>query len=263
MLIMNRTYSEAELNFLLEIKKQTIGSCKKCFEGWENDKACSCRKIFVYLKELVYAGIPVEYWPLEWDDVLVTPKSVKTLIKKYLDNFENAKRKGKGVCFVGTNGIGKTTLLCEIGKVAVQLGMTTFYTTAQTYLDYKMTGNLKMLNRIENETKVLLLDELDKPYKKRGSDYVPAKIEELFRKLLPKNIIVCVASNQSEKEIEEMFGDSVFSIMKRKIKFLTLTGKDRSNRLQDDWEEDLVDGSSSFLTDYFVKMAEKHKREEK
>jgi len=256
-------FTEIEIDFLLDLKEFTIGSCKKCHEGWINDLPCECRKIFVYLKELTYSKIPQEYWDLEWDNINISPKSVKTLIGKYLDNFENAKKKGKAVCFIGTNGIGKTTLLCEIGKKSIQLGFNTFYTTTQSYLDYKIENNFKMLDRIEKQAKVLLLDELDKPYKKKGSDYVPAKIEELFRKLLPRNVIVCVASNFMEKEIEEMFGDSVFSIMKRKIKFLTLTGEDLSDELQDDWEEDLVDDKSSFLTEYFASMAEQYKRDYK
>lgn len=256
-------FTEVEVDFLLNLKELTIGSCKKCHEGWKNDLPCNCRKIFVFLKELVYSKIPQEYWDLEWDNINITPKSVKILIEKYLNNFENAKKKGKGVCLIGTNGIGKTTLLCEIGKKSIQLGFDTFYTTAQSYLDYKIENNYEMLDRIENRVKVLLLDELDKPYKKRGSDYVPAKIEELFRKLLPRNVIVCVASNFMEKEIEDMFGDSVFSIMKRKIKFLTLTGEDLSNELQDDWEEDLVDEKSMFLSEHYIDMSEKYKRDYK
>jgi DNA replication protein DnaC len=240
-----------------------MGQCKKCLDGWIENKPCNCRKIFVYLKELYYSKIPEEYWNLEWNKIDISPKTIKTLIKKYLDNFENAKKKGKGVCFIGTNGIGKTTLLCEIGKRSVQLGLETFYTTAQSYIDYKMVGNSEILERIEEKTKVLLLDELDKPYKKKGSNYVPAKIEELFRKLLPKNIIICVASNFSEKEIEDAFGDSVFSIMKRKIKFLTLLGDDISDYLQDDWEEGLIEKDSIFLSDYFIDMAKNFKREYK
>ena len=249
--------------FLIELKNQTMGSCHKCRDGWINGSACECRKVFVYLKELVYSKIPQEYWELEWDKIDIKPKSAKTLTTKYLDNFSSAKSKGKGICYIGTNGIGKTTLLCEIGKVAIQHGFRTFYTTAQSYIDFKMSGNTNMLERIEEKTDVLLLDELDKPYKKKGSDYVPAKIEELFRKLLPKNTIVCVASNFSENEIEEVFGDSVFSIMKRKIKFLTLLGDDVSDYLQSDWEDDLVDNNSSLLSDYLIKMANKLKREYK
>lgn len=250
-----KRFSELEVNFLLDLKKLTIGNCNKCEDGWSKAKACECRKVFMYLKELVYAKIPQEYWNIEWDKIDITPKTVKTLISKYIDNFEIAKKKGKGVCFTGTNGIGKTTLLCEIGKVSIQLGFKTLYTTAQSYIDYKMAGNTPMLERIEENTEVLLLDEMDKPYKKKGSDYVPAKVEELFRKLLPRNVIVCVASNFHEKEIEEVFGDSVFSIMKRKIKFITILGEDLSDCLQDDWEESLMEDESSYLSDYYINMS--------
>lgn len=256
-------FSEPEVKFLLELKELTMGSCEKCNEGWLENNACDCRKIFVYLKELVYAKIPEEYWNLEWNKIDISPKSIKTLIRKYLDNFEIAKKKGKGVCFVGTNGIGKTTLLCEIGKKSIQLGFNTFYTTAQAYIDGKMIGDSEMLKRIEENTDVLLLDELAKPYKKKGSDYVPAKMEELFRRLLPRNVIVCVATNFQESEIEEIFGDSTFSIMKRKIKFLTLLGDDVSDYLQEDWEDGLTEDTTSFLSKYFVKMASDFRKEYK
>lgn len=258
----DQRFSNSEYDFLLSLKERTMGICKKCTNGWIEDEPCECRNVFIYLKELVYARIPQEYWTLEWDNISVSPRSVKILVKKYIDNFKTAKMKGKGICFLGTNGIGKTTLMIEIAKRAILNGESIIYLTAQDYINYKMISDTDTLYRIESGTEVILLDELDKPYKKKGSDYVPAQIENLFRNVLPRNVIVCIGANWKEEEIQEYFGDSIFSIISRKVKFLHLTGEDKSKELQDKWEDDLEESSTNYLSDYFKLISSEIRRKQ-
>ena len=254
-------FDENQFFFLQGIKDQTMGRCEKCVDGWiKNDKPCSCRMIFVYLKELVYARIPREYWSQSIKDLDVQPESASILVDRYIDNFETAARKGKGMCFLGSNGIGKTSLLIEIGKRSVQLGFDTIYVTVQDYINHKMINDYDNLSRIEEQAKVVLLDELDKPYKKKGSDYVVAQIENLFRSLIPRDIVVCVGSNWKKEEVKDYYGDSTYSIMKRKIKFVSLLGDDHSDDLQDSWEEDLGEGKMDYLSKYFVESARRMSR---
>ena len=260
---MDSRFNESELKFLLELKEKTIRSCKNCGgEGWlENReskefKPCCCRKIFIFLKELVYASIPEEFWMNEYKKLEITPNTTKILIGKYIKNIDKAKEKGMGICLLGPNGVGKTSLLSEIGKYCILKHYSIIYLTAQDYVNYKMENNLEIIERIEKNSQVLLLDELDKPYKKKGSDYVPAMIENLLRNILPRRHIVCMGSNWTKDEIREYFGDSVYSIIQRKIRFLSLTGKDKSEGLQDSWENRLYESNLNYLSKYLVDLTE-------
>jgi DNA replication protein DnaC len=260
---MNRFTDNEEIT-LKKIKERTLKICKKCGgSGWQKDdntedgiKECECRQVFRYLKELVYARIPREYWGLDIGTIEVD-KIVKLEVTRYLKNFSNAVEAGLGFCFLGLNGVGKTTLLAEIGKVAVLKGLSTLYIVAQEYINYKYVSDSNSISRIEEGTDVLLLDELEKPYQKKESDYVQVMTENLLRVLLPKNKVVCICTNWSKDELKKYFGDSVYSIMLRKLKFITVKGEDKSKDLQGHWEERLIKGNINFLNPYFVNISKK------
>ena len=260
---MTRVYTDKEKKFLYEIRERVMGSCKKeCDNGWVESKSgepepCLCRKTFVYLKELVYARIPSDYWFNTFDSLEINPPPAKIELKKYFKFFDNAADKGLGLCLMGTNGVGKTSVMAEIGKLAVINKHSVIYLTAQDYISFKMLNDYANLERIESGTKVILLDELDKPYKKKGSDYVTAQIENFFRMILPKNIILIVAMNWSKEEIRQYYGVSVFSIMMRKMKMLSIYGDDKSIDVQDDWDDNLTSGTIDYYSESITSMASK------
>jgi len=264
-----RIYSQEETYLIYRLRKDTIGNCKKkCQDGWISDLpaflkndvlCCDCRKIFIYLKELVYSRIPREYWHLKLSDLLLKPPHVKLLFLKYLKNFDNAVDKGLGLGFIGSNGVGKTSLLCELGKEAIINGYGIIYVTTQDYMEYKMNGDDYNINRIE-ESDIILLDEIDKPYRKKGSDYVLSTLENFFRNNLPKNKVIHIATNWQEREIKEELGDSVYSIILRKLKLLHILGEDMSKKINDEWENKLVGSKVNYLDEYFVKKAGRMKR---
>jgi len=256
-----RLYSEAESNLIYSLREKTMGSCKNdCFEGWSRIEssldACSCRKIFIYLKELVYSRIPREYWHLKFNDLDLAPPHVRILFLKYIKNYEIAIDKGLALGFIGNNGVGKTFLLCELGKEAIIRGYKVIYTTTQDYIQYKMTDDTYNVNRVENSD-IILLDEIDKPYRKKGSDYVLSSLENFFRNKLPKNKVVNIATNWKEEDIRRELGRSVYSIMLRKMKLLHILGKDKSKEINMEWENSLVGDEVNYLSEYFVKKAER------
>jgi len=263
---MNRKYTEEEKELIYDAKERTIESCKKCICGWMNPDildedriACNCRKIFIYLKELIYSRIPREYWHLNFENLKLTPTIIKTMFQKYISNLDIAVEKGLGLCFFGSNGLGKTSLLVEIGKEAIIAGYSVVYTTTQNWVEYKMTDNQYNLDRI-SEAKIILLDEIDKPYRKRGSDFVISSLENFFRNELPKNKVVNLATNWNKKQMIENLGDSVWSIILRKNKPISLMGEDKSEKINDEWEEKLTSGSINYLSNYFIGMANRMRR---
>ena len=108
---------------------------------------------------------------------------------------------------------------------------------------------------------VIILDEIDKPYRKKGSDYVLSSLENFFRNNLPKNRIVNIATNWKEEDIKRELGKSVHSIMLRKMKLLHILGKDKSKDINMEWENRLVGEEVDYLSEYFIKKAERLKLE--
>ncbi len=252
-----REFTKAEEKLLYSLYEKTITNCNKCDDGWLiNDELCSCRQIFIYLKELVYARIPREYWHLRFIDLQLAPPHVKAMFLKYIKNYSTAVDQGLALGFIGNNGVGKTFLLCELGREAIIRGYNVIYVTTQDYIEYKMTDDKYNIDRVEN-TDIILLDEIDKPYRKKGSDYVLTQLENLFRSKLPKNRIINIATNWKEEDIKRELGRSVYSILLRKMKLLHILGKDKSKEINMEWENKLAGEEVDYLSDYFVKKAER------
>jgi len=264
-----RIYSETESELIYSLREKTIESCNKdCSDGWIQETfkdqddlvPCSCRKIFIYLKELVYSRIPKEYWHLRFADLDLAPPHVKTMFLKYIKNYNIAVDKGLALGFIGNNGVGKTFLLCELGKEAIIRNYKVIYVTTQDYIEYKMTDDTYNISRVD-EPDIILLDEIDKPYRKKGSDYVLSSLENFFRNKLPKNKVVNIATNWKEEDIKRELGRSVYSIMLRKMKLLHILGQDKSKEINMEWENKLVGEEINYLSDYFAKKAERMKLE--
>ena len=256
-------FKKSEVKFLRKLSEQTIGECKRCRDGWKKSNIsseCECRKVFIYLKELLYANIPQEYWNLQLKKLKIQPITILGNIEKYLSHFDTAVSSGLSFAFLGENGIGKTSLLAEIGKVAVLRGLDVVYLTAQEYINYKMLNNYEAIERIEERSDVILMDELDKPYKKAGSDYVLTQLENFFRSTLPKNKMVHIASNSSQEDIRKKLGNSVYSIMNRKMRFLTLEGRDLGGGISKDWDRKLEGETINYLSSYLIWMAKRMER---
>ena len=259
--MIERIYTDIEEKLIYKLRDQTIFNCE-CNDGWlmvdGEIQACGCRKIFVYLKELVYARIPKEYWHLRFKDLQLEPPHIRTLFLKYLKNYETAIDKGLALGFIGNNGIGKTFLLCQLGKEAIVRGYKVIYVTTQDYISYKMIDDSYNIDRVHSAD-IILLDELDKPYRKKGSDYVLSSLENFFRSTLPKNKVVNIATNWKEEDIKRELGKSIYSIMLRKMKLLHILGKDKSREINMKWENSLVYDKIDYLDDYFLQKAERMK----
>ena len=99
---------------------------------------------------------------------------------------------------------------------------------------------------VNTEADLLIIDELDKAYVSAKSDYTTKTTEELFRNSLNAGAAVLSATNMTEAGLKGMFGPSVLSMIKRKMKFVELPGTDYSLVKQDMWTKDLLDDFDYF-----------------
>ena len=158
-------------------------------------------------------------------------------------NLNKAVNKGLGIIFFGSNGVGKTSLVSEVGKYALTQGWSVSFFTLQKYISSTYADNDM---EVDTNADILIVDELDKAYVSPRSDYTPKVTEELFRNSLNAGRVVLSATNMTEEGLKSMFGPSVMSMVKRKMKFATLPGNDYSVTKQDMWTKDLLEDFNYF-----------------
>ncbi len=250
---------------LIELRKGIVDHCDLCMgvgylepEIPGEELPCECMKLYLYVMELVIAGIPQRYWLLDLWELNVDDAYIQ-FVDTYIENIIRAKTNGLGMIYFGANGTGKTSIMCEIGKHAIINGYKTSYFTSQQYVDTKSGSKkdpetLLVLDEYEN-AEVILLDELDKVYIKSGSAFVVKTMEDFMRRSLSSNKILIACTNYDEEQFAKVFGDSVISMLKRHNQFIAVEGDDFSDNVQDAWSELLENGFDYYHTN-IVSMAE-------
>jgi len=257
-----RVIPRHQKDHLLSIREQLVDSCEICGgagyvinEGL--DVPCECMKLFRYVKELVIAAIPETYWELSLEKLVVN-QAYKDFISFYLDNLKRAHAGGLGVLFLGTNGVGKTAMMCEIGKSAVAQGYSVKYFTIQQYVDLTIKFGTESNSFVQLHD-MLLVDELDKAYMKEGSSFVPKIVEHLFRSTIPYGKMVIAATNESEEGLKDLFGESTLSMVHRNLKFVPVSGIDYSENLQKGWKKRLLH-TVDFKNEHLIELARQYRQ---
>lgn len=97
----------------------------KC-EAEKRDKEESERKQADFgrkIKDLRRTGFPesnMQEWTFENDDM--TNSRVTNAMKKYVENFDEMKKQGKGLLLYGSCGTGKTYAACEVANALIDKG---------------------------------------------------------------------------------------------------------------------------------------------
>jgi DNA replication protein DnaC len=194
---------------------------------------CDCMTVFRYLKELVKSRIPQDYWNLSLGDLNIDA-GVKRFVQLYLKNMNRARRNGLGAVLFGSNGIGKTSVLCEVAKVSIAKGHSVRYFTLSSYIDAKFKKQDDVLEYYESGD-VLLIDELDKL-----SGNISKTVDVFLRSMFNAGKSLFLATNWSEEDLIKALGESTASLLKRRCEFVEMSGDDYSEALQDDFNTRLT-----------------------
>lgn len=232
------TYNPDDFKRLTAYKNETVNVCSVCNKmGYLAEGVlCKCMKVFKYVAQLFLAGIPEEYWSIYLDSLNVNSDLIK-FIHLYFDNFKVAVRKRKGLLFRGSNGVGKTAVMCEIGKYAISEGYKVKLISYPDLVDAIMRPDMQF----EEELKIAdihLLDEFGKAYQKMGSDFVPSKIEQYIKSTLSTKVLI-ISTNYTDTDLTSMLGSSVMSAIKGSTKSITVNGDDYRDKQNDNWIKDL------------------------
>lgn len=210
---------------------------------------CICMIVFRYLKELIKANIPQDYWMLSLKSLNMDRLNKKITVV-YIKNLERAKQNGLGLVLYGQNGTGKTSTMAEISKRAIISGHKVRYFTLSSYVDAVYSKDSERVAYYEDGD-FLMIDELDK---KAGSSSLYKLVDEFLRRMFNQNKSLIMATNWSQDEFKSNLGESTYSLLKRRCEFLEYKGEDYSDNLQESYI-DRLEKDYNYLDTNIVSMA--------
>lgn len=246
---------------MLTLKGELVSPCTACGgSGWlepeEPGRAnpCRCMTVFHYLNALIESRIPKDYWWLNLDDLEDVDEDYKKFCRWFMRRLPKATANALGIMFLGANGIGKTSMQCAIGKEAVVSGYSVRYFTAQQYIESRKVSDDRTLTEYLESADVILLDELDKVYIANRSTFVEKTLEDFLRRTTSGGVSLIICTNYDEDTLEDVFGQSTMSMLRRHLKFVNVTGGDYSETLQSRWDT-LMDSDRDYFSAPILDMA--------
>ena len=187
--------------------------------------------------QMARANIPPEFWDLELD--YLARKSTESsqrlairLVKKYIRKIDIVRKYGFGFLFLGSCGVGKTSLQMAILKAALKRNYSAYFITLpnifrQIYMGFKFPNVLSELQDILYKTDFLAIGELGKDYHREGASlFAISEFDTIFRERRQNCLPTSLDSNLTETEVLNIYGDSIVSLFASRLKKLKITGRD-------------------------------------
>lgn len=186
----------------LLVKDQLKKECLEC----KGEGCGSCVKKGQMVDKMADANIPVTYWFLKMKD-FSGPENVKKSTTDYILTIKDNYLTGKGLCFTGTYGVGKTTAACAVLKNALINEFTAYYTTLTDLIHYMMDYETRNeFTNLVTRVDFLCVDEVDSRHfstsdeaqKTFGSNF-----ERVIRYRTQNRLPTIIASNNAS--LDEVF----------------------------------------------------------
>lgn len=238
-------FTDKEFSQLRGSKRIIIDKCKVkgCNSGFfESGKKCECLILFEWVQVLTKSNIEKVYWNKKLEDLSIKP-AVKLYIKKYMRNISNAINNSMGFTLLGMNGVGKTTIMSIVGIYALINQYNVFHIRTSDILKDIFEKNEIFKSRLDSAN-IIVVDELDKVYMK-NPEWTTFNLDVFFREYLRSKSIL-IASNWEEKEIEEEFGPSIFSLLTGVNEFMNIEGRDHRRIRGENWLDRLEEEEVNF-----------------
>jgi DNA replication protein DnaC len=146
------------------------------------------------------------YWFLKLGE-FKGPKIVRDNTSQYIADLKKNYALGRGICYTGSYGVGKTTAACAILKHAIINGYSGYYTTLSDLIGYLTSFDTKnefyhLVTRVD----FLCIDEVDSRHfsdSEEAHAMFGSNFERVVRYRTQNSLPLIVASNNAT--LEEVF----------------------------------------------------------
>ena len=189
-------------------------------------------------QSLILMGVPKKYTSKTLKDFRdygnADLKEVRDFCEDYVENIEVNIEEGRGIFFYGSNGVGKSFLSCIILKEVYRHRYSCRRVTFSQYIsayteswgarkDEKDVSNQDLLDKYKG-VEFLVLEEIGKEI---DSKIAKPILEDLLRYREEHGLVTFICSNITPKEIAEIYGASIMSIIKGSMTPIKIVGKDK------------------------------------
>ena len=161
-------------------------------------------------------------------------KQIKTFVQDYLNDLDTNVEENNGICFIGSNGVGKSFLSCIILKEMYRHRYSCRRVTFSAYIsayteswgaskDERDVIEQDLLDKYKG-VEFLVLEEIGKEI---DSKIAKPILEDLLRYREEHGLVTIICSNITPKVIEEVYGASIVSIIKGCMTPIKIVSKDK------------------------------------
>lgn len=210
--------SEAEVSDFRREAGLAVASCKEC-DGSLANTECGCVRKYHFEVEAYEACLPRDFWYIKSRKVRHNVDVFNDVVKQYVSRLSVAQRRGYGLLFSGSNGVGKSMFMSYVLANAIRRGRSAYYTTLLN-LDHDLKSGFDDPERRQRLELMLTsdflgLDEmtkeafrsLDKP------TWIKTQIERILKHRFDENKPVLMATNASGAQLKEVYGPTIASIV--------------------------------------------------
>ena len=187
---------------------------------------------------LIMMGVPKKFCNKTIKDYNTYNKqslvAIKRFIQDYIINLENNIKEGRGICFIGSNGVGKSVLSCIILKEMYRHRYSCRRVTFSAYISaYTESWGASKEERdvIEQDlldkykgVEFLVLEEIGKEI---DSKIAKPILEDLLRYREEHGLVTIICTNLTPNTIKELYGASICSLINGNMTVIVIDSEDK------------------------------------
>ena len=161
-------------------------------------------------------------------------KQIKTFVQDYLNDLDTNVEENNGICFIGSNGVGKSFLSCIILKEMYRHRYSCRRVTFSAYIsayteswgaskDERDVIEQDLLDKYKG-VEFLVLEEIGKEI---DSKIAKPILEDLLRYREEHGLVTVVCSNLNTDTIKDIYGNSVLSLLRGSMTRITIDSEDK------------------------------------
>ena len=189
-------------------------------------------------ESLVMMGVPRRFCDKTIEDFNTYGKkslnSIKKFVEDYLNDLDTNVEENRGICFIGSNGVGKSLLSCiilkEMYKHRYSCRRVTFSSYISAYTE-SWGANKSEKDVIESElyekykgVEFLVLEEIGKEI---DSKIAKPILEDLLRYREEHGLVTIVCTNLTPVTLKELYGASVCSLINGNMTVIVIDSEDK------------------------------------